>query len=326
MNMHPWSRLLDLKARQHGLSKTPHAVGMRPVSYGVLASILAIAVTIPAVGSSLQWPSLVVPSNSEHHVGKVVFVELVTPDLASTEQFYTGLFGWAFQNAQSDGRQYGTASANGHIVAELMQKPLSPDAKKRPAWLAFMSVRDVDATERAALQDGAKILFGPRDFPGRGREAVFTDPQGAVFAVLKSSSGDPPDVLAAPGDWIWSALITSNPDTDAAFYQKLFDYDVFDITGDAPEQHLMLASDNYARASANSIPANRPNAHPHWLNFVRVDDATAMSAKVVALGGRVLVEPRIDRHGGMVAIVADPNGTPFGLLEWSETESKVVMP
>ena len=121
-----------------------------------------------------------------------------------------------------------------------MQKPLSPDARKRPAWLGFMSVRDVDATEGAALQDGAKILFGPRDFPGRGREAVFTDPQGAVFAVLASSSGDPPDVLAAPGDWIWSALITSNPDTDAAFYQKLFDYDVFDISGDAPEQHLML--------------------------------------------------------------------------------------
>ena len=93
-----------------------------------------------------------------------------------------------------------------------------------------------------------------------------------------------------------------------------------------PSSISCCATDNYARASANSIPANRANAHPHWLNFVRVDDATAMSAKVLALGGRVLVQPRIDRHGGMVAIVADPNGTPFGLLEWPETESKVVMP
>jgi predicted enzyme related to lactoylglutathione lyase len=64
--------------------------------------------------------------------------------------------------------------------------------------------------------------------------------------------------------------------------------------------------------------------HPHWLNFVRVEDAVKMTAKTVALGGRVLVEPRLDRHGGKVAVVADPLGAPFGLLEWPDTESKEV--
>jgi hypothetical protein len=49
-----------------------------------------------------------------------------------------------------------------------------------------------------------------------------------------------------------------------------------------------------------------------------------MTAKVVALGGRVLVEPRIDRHGGKVAVVADPFGAPFGLLEWTDADSKEV--
>jgi len=38
----------------------------------------------------------------------------------------------------------------------------------------------------------------------------------------------------------------------------------------------------------------------------------------------VLVEPRVDRHGGKVAVVADPTGAPFGLLEWSDTENKEV--
>ena len=61
----------------------------------------------------------------------------------------------------------------------------------------------------------------------------------------------------------------------------------------------------------------RPKAHPHWLNYIRVEDAVKMTAKVVALGGRVLVEPRVDRHGGKVAVVADPLGAPFGLLEWT---------
>ena len=54
------------------------------------------------------------------------------------------------------------------------------------------------------------------------------------------------------------------------------------------------------------------------------DDAVKMTAKVVALGGRVLVEPRVDRHGGQVAVVADPLGAPFGLLEWTDADSKEV--
>lgn len=175
-----------------------------------------------------------------------------------------------------------------------------------------------------AVQHGAKVLFEPHPVPNRGRQAVFADPQGAVFAVLASSSGDPPDELAVPGEWIWSSLITSDPDTDAAFYQSIFDYEVFELPANEGAQHLMLASDNYARASANPLPVNSSNAHPHWLNYVRVDDAVKMTARVVALGGRVLVEPRVDRHGGKVAVVADPLGAPFGLLEWTETQSKEV--
>jgi predicted enzyme related to lactoylglutathione lyase len=74
----------------------------------------------------------------------------------------------------------------------------------------------------------------------------------------------------------------------------------------------------------NTLPASKPGMHPHWLNYVRVEDAVKATAKAVSLGGRVLVEPRVDRHGGMVALVADPMGAPFGLLEWTDTQSKEV--
>jgi predicted enzyme related to lactoylglutathione lyase len=200
-----------------------------------------------------------------------------------------------------------------------------PAGKQRQsAWLSFFSVADADAAKKIALQNDAKVLFGPRSIPDRGQAAVFSDPQGAVFAVLASSSGDPSDTLAAPGAWIWTSLITSDPDSAAAFYQKLFDYEVFELPASKGAQHLLLASENYARASVNTLPANRPKAHPHWLNYVRVEDAVKMTAKVVALGGRVLVEPRIDRHGGKVTVVADPFGAPFGLLEWTDSDSKEV--
>ena len=37
-----------------------------------------------------------------------------------------------------------------------------------------------------------------------------------------------------------------------------------------------------------------------------------------------LADARIDRHGGKVSVVTDPQGAPFGLFEWSDSESKEV--
>jgi hypothetical protein len=290
----------------------------------LLAVLLSVAAPGLLVAAAAPLPPLVTPASQEHHVGKVIFAELVTPDLAAAKQFYGGLFGWTFRDIQSAKAEYAAASLEGHPVAGLIHKELSPGEHSQPAWLSFIAVRDVDATRDLAVQHGARVLFPPRSVQDRGRQAVFADPQGAVFAVLASSSGDPPDVLAEPGEWIWSSLITRDPDSGAAFYQTLFDYEVFALPADEGAQHLLLATDNYARASANSWPANKPNVHPHWLNYVRVEDADKTVAKAVALGGRILVEPRLDRHGGKVAVIADPAGAAFGLLEWSDTDSKEV--
>ncbi len=325
MYIHHSSNLTDLTApNQIG----PQGIQLDRVRHflrqGLLAVFLAFACTVPAMAASIRLPAIVEPASQEHHVGKLIFVELVTPDLASSKKFYSGLFGWTFRDIKAGGIEYAEALLDGHSVAGLIHKNVPATEKRQPAWLSFFAVRDVDTAKKVAVSNGAKVLFEPHGIPDRGREAVFSDPQGAVFVVLASSSGDPSDVLAEPGEWIWSSLITSDPDTAAAFYQKLFDYEVFELPASESARHLLLASDNYARASVNTLPANKPNLHPHWLNYIRVEDAVKMTTKVVALGGRVLVSPRTDRHGGKVAVVADPLGAAFGLLEWSDTESKEV--
>jgi len=267
---------------------------------------------------------LVEPRGQEHHVGKVIFEELVTPDLAAAKRFYAGLFGWTFRDLASGGTRYATALLDGRPVAGLVQKAAPADGHRQPAWLTFVAVRDVDAARQTAVRNGAKVLLEPRDVPDRGREAVFADPQGAVFAVLASASGDPADALAEPGEWIWNSLFTRDPDANAGFYQTLLDYEVFDLPSSGGDSHLMLASEDYARASANTLPAAGTGAHPHWIGYVRVDDVATMLDKAVSLGARVLVASRLDRHGGHVAIVADPQGAPFGMLEWTSVDDQKV--
>ena len=289
-----------------------------------LAALLLVGSSLSTIAPAVTLTPLVEPASQEHHVGKVIFVELVTPDLVAAERFYGGLFGWTFRDVPIGETEYAEASLNGHPVAGIVRRDFPAAERRQPAWLNFIAASDVDEMSRTALQGGAKLLSAPHTVPGRGREAVFADPQGAVFATLASSSGDPPDLLAAPGEWIWSSLITSDPETDAAFYQTLFDYEVFDLPAEAGAQHLMLASESFARASASSLPEDRPMARAHWLSYVRVVDMDASLARLAAMGGRVLVEPRIDRHGGRVAVVADPSGAAFGLLEWKAGDSMEV--
>jgi len=280
--------------------------------------------TAAPVAAQVPVPALLVPSNPEIHIGKIIFMELISPDIESAKRFYSGLFGWTFQTTTSGNLDYAEAYINDYPIAGLIQKKILDNEHRQSAWLTFISVGDIDAAKTLAVQHGAKVLVAPKDVPDRGRQAVLLDPEGAVFAMLTSNSGDPSDVLSVPGEWIWSSLLSSDPDAGAAFYQALFNYEIFELPAKTGTENLMLASENYARASINSLPSGEQGRHSDWISYVRVVDADSMVAKVVELGGKILVKPRIDRHGEKVAIVADPAGALFGLLEWAGIEMKEV--
>ena len=290
---------------------------------GLAALLLSVFCLSTSRAASFELPPLNTPASTEHHVGKAIWLDLVTPDLAAAERFYGGLLGWTFQTIHMGDSDYAVALVDGRPIGGLFQKAIPAGEHRQSAWLTFIAVRDIDAAKRMALAHGAKVVSDSRNYPLRGRQAVLSDPEGAVFAILASSSGDTPDFLAAHGEWIWSSLLSRDPGVEAAFYQQVFSYDVFDLASDDGLEHVILSSDDYARASVNAMPSGTMRRHPHWLNFIRVDNTVDMVAKVVASGGRVLVEPHVDRHGGQVAVVADPAGAPFGLMEWTDSDSKV---
>jgi predicted enzyme related to lactoylglutathione lyase len=296
----------------------------RILAGGAFAAIASGVAATPLAAAPFRAPPIIAPASAERHPGKPDFAELITPDLATAKKFYAGLFGWNFTDVAGGRVPYAEAYLDGVPVAGLVEKTMAAGEHGQPAWLNFFAAADVDAAAKAALQNGGKVLVAPHDVADRGREAILTDADGAVFAVLASSSGDPADVLAAPGEWIWRSLITTDPVGDSNFYKDVFGYGVVPLADSPGEQHLLLASENFARASVNSMPPGHPNMHPHWLAYVRCEDVTKAVAKVTALGGRILVEPRVDRHGGLIAVVADPLGAPFGLMEWSESQSNQV--
>ena len=285
-----------------------------------LASLILCAGAAHA--AALPLPPLSDAPSAAHLPGKVIWADLVTPDLAAAEAFYSGLFGWTFRNIHSGETNYAVAMVSGRPIGGILQRPIPAGEQHQPHWLTFVAVADADRAARLAVNDGAKELAKPTTYPGRGRQAVLSGPDGAVFAILASATGDPGDYLAEPGEWIWSVLLTSDPDKAAKFYRAVFGYDLFDLPSADGLEHVVLSSQDYARAVINSLPKDSRHRRAHWLNFVRVADTDATAAKAVTLGGRVLVEPRVDRHGGKIALLADPAGAPFGIMEWTASDTK----
>ena len=290
-----------------------------PSARAALFAALACAAWLPRVATaeSFQLPPIADSANVEHHPGKVIWADLITPDLAASKRFYGGLFGWSFQDIRAGHSAYAVATLGGHPVAGLFEKSIPTGEHRQPAWLTFIAVRNLEQARSEALAHGAKLLAPPKTYAGRGAQAVFTDPQGAVFAALESSSGDGGDYLAAPGEWIWSSLLTDDPAASAAFYKAVFGYEVFDLPrDDDAQQRSSPPTITRAPASIRFRPAivirtgstssewRMPAAPPlkrsrsaaaSWWNHVRIDRGTA--------GGGGRSAGRAHRPHGMVGSV-----------------------
>jgi hypothetical protein len=269
-----------------------------------------------------ELPPLTDPPTDSYQRGKVVWLDLVTADLAGARRFYGALFGWTFAEL-GDGRgAYTLAYKAGLPVSGLVERTALRSKERQARWIGFMSVADVRAAAASVAGNGGRVLIPPRQVPARGEMAVVADPDDAPFGLINSASGDPADELGPAGDWIWALYQSPDAGSAAAFYQDLGAYEVVeaDPVGQAP--HFLLVSGGYARGSVVDIPAERSGLRPDWLYFARVENVSASVAQAVALGGKVVMDPRPGVLDGRLAVITDPSGAPLGLMEWDEASAE----
>jgi uncharacterized protein len=278
------------------------AVGMLSWTYGGFA---ADSPPLPSLTGGITNPRL---------PGKFVWADLVTDDVETARKFYSGLFGWTFQDYGS----YVVGKNDDRPLCGIFYRARPEDKSARPRWFGYLSVPNVGRAVKAATQSGGKVLAPPREISKRGEQAVLADPEGALFGVIKSSSGDPEDFLAEPGDWIWIELVSRDARKAGDFYKAIGGYEVIENTSSNRLSDYVLASEGYARATILTRPPGRENVNPTWLLFVRVKSVGETITKATALGGKLLIAPKPELFAGRIAVIADPTGAAIGLMEWPE--------
>jgi predicted enzyme related to lactoylglutathione lyase len=214
---------------------------------------------------------------------------------------------------------YVIAANDERPLCGMFQRPRPADRPEaKPRWFGYLSVANVEKARRAVTKAGGRVLAAPHKLPQRGEQAILVDPEDALFGIVKSSDGDPPDFMADPGDWIWIQLLSRDAKKAAEFYRTVGGYDVVENTTSNRLSDYVLTSRGYARATIRTMTNVSAGVQPNWLLFVRVKNLNESLAQAKQLGGKVLVEPKPELFDGRVAVLADPTGAAIGLLEWSD--------
>jgi predicted enzyme related to lactoylglutathione lyase len=255
---------------------------------------------------------------TEYAPGTPSWVDLATPDLAASEEFYAALFGWVF-DAQDTGdaeNPYVLATQSGKAVAGMMR--LTPEMREGgmpPVWSTYVTVRDADESVAKAKDLGGAVLREPMDVMDAGRMAVLADPTGAVFCVWQPKAHIGAGIVNEPYSLSWDELITPDVETAAKFYAGLFGWTPsrMDMGGDAPPYTIwMLGDDN---GIGGAMPPPMEGMPPFWAVYFAVDDCDATVAKATQLGASVLAEPMDIPDVGRIAALMDPQGAVFSIIK-----------
>jgi hypothetical protein len=294
----------------------------------VLATGLGSGLCLQANAEPFEVPVLSNPATNAHLVGKLVWLDLETTDLPAAKIFYRALFGWDYRDYHSYGVDYTVALEQGKPVAGLVHRRAVNETERHSMWLPFFSAVDVDATFQQALKAHAQVRSEPENLPLRGRQARLTDPEGAVFAIVTSSSGDPSDDPnpRALSTWGTPSLLARDPAGEAVFYQQLFGYAIVGEPTDPGFERISLSTGTRERANVRRLPGGTSALNSQWITFARVFSTADTVRRAVKLGGHILRTTTVASHGATTAILEDPTGAVFGVLELPPEIVNIVRP
>ena len=213
--------------------------------------------------------------------GTPCWVDLGSPDLDASVEFYGALFGWEVpetENVEQTGG-YRRATKNGADVAGMM--PLMQEGQP-PAWSTYVSVADAKATAAAVAEAGGSVIAEPMDVMGLGRMAVFADPTGAVFGIWQPGTFPGAGIVNEPGALSWNELNTRDLAGAKDFYGAVFGWTFEDNDmGEAGTYTTIKLGEDMVGGILNMTERGVPEQVPaHWQVYFAVEDTDATVAQV----------------------------------------------
>ena len=253
------------------------------------------------------------PKFEKYAQGTPSYVELMTPDQEAAKAFYGPLFGWEFEDVpMGDAGYYVAVAKDGDSVAGISGQ--MPGMEGHPAfWGVYLTVDDVDAVAGKVAGAGGEVEAEPFDVMDLGRMAAIKDPTGARVNLWQAGATIGTTRANEPGTPIWNELITADVASATRFYGDVLGVSWEEMPMEGGPAYTCLVVDG--RQVGGAMPPPMEGIPPHWNVYFNVVDTDATIAQATGLGGSV-VAPAFDVPGvGRMAVLADPQGGMFNLMQ-----------
>ncbi len=250
------------------------------------------------------------PEFTSYAHGTPCWVDVTSPELDKTIEFYKGLFGW---EAEKDPRP----EAGGYTMFTLDDKFVAagspPQQEGMPSyWTTYIASDDADDTAAKIRDAGGTVFMDPFDVFDSGRMTVAQDPTGATFGVWQANGHIGAQLANEPGTQLWNQCHTPDPARATEFYVAVFGYEVDEIDMGGEQPFRVLKVNGRGIGGVREPVAGEP---PSWSVTFAVADADETAARAKELGGTVLMEPFDLPEIGRLAVVQDPAGAVFQIMK-----------
>lgn len=119
------------------------------------------------------------------------------------------------------------------------------------------------------------------------------------------------------GSNVWYELMTTDPDGATAFYGSVVPgWAISPPIGGDQDYRMIGRGDGGFAGGVLGLTGEMCShgAHPIWMGYIGVDDVDTTVSQVEAKGGTTLM-PAFDFPQGRIAMVADPQGSPFYIMK-----------
>ena len=249
--------------------------------------------------------------------GTPCWVDVTSPDLDRSIDFYRGLFGWTADRAsEPEAGGYTMFSLNGKSVAAGSPPPPGQEGVP-PHWTTYIASDDADATAEKIRSAGGTVLAEPFDVFDSGRMTIAQDPTGAVFGVWQAREHIGAELANEPGTLNWNECQTDDPAKAAAFYKDVFGYEVDEAPMGDADVYRVLKVDGRGIAGILQItpPMKDAGVPPNWSTVFTVADTDETRRRAEELGGTLLAGPMDVPEVGRLAVLEDPVGAVFQVLQ-----------
>src|SRR6476659_4390246 len=173
------------------------------------------------------------PERDGYTPGVPCWVDTSQPDPLAALDFYSGLFGWDFDDVMppgSEGRYFIGRLAGGDVAGVGSVPDAAPPVVM---WNSYVWVESADDAASKVRDGGGAVVMEPFDVMDAGRMAVFTDPEGAAFCVWQAKEQKGARVVNEHGSLNFNGLNTRDAEGAKSFYGSVFGWEALGLGGGA---------------------------------------------------------------------------------------------